>query len=53
MKPFEEGKTKIIQNIAHKDDKCQFQQVLKNDIASVKNEDHLFVKADKSTNFIN
>ena len=51
MKPFEEGMTKMIQNIAYKDVKCQFQQVLKNDIASVKNEDRLFVKADKSTNF--
>ena len=51
MKPFEEGMMKMIQNIAYKDVKCQFQQVLKNDIASVKNEDRLFVKADKSTNF--
>ena len=47
---FEEGMTKIIQNIAYKDVKCQFQQVLKNDMATVKNENHLFVKADKSTN---
>ena len=41
----------MIQGIAYKDVKCQFQQVLKNDIASVKNEDRLFVKAVKSTNF--
>lgn len=31
--------------------KCKFQRALKNDIASVKNENRLFVKADKSTNF--
>ena len=41
----------MIQNIAYKDVKCKFQQVLKNDIASVKNEDRLFAKDDKSTNF--
>lgn len=31
--------------------KCKFQQALKNDIASVKNENRLFVKADKCINF--
>ena len=51
MKPFEESTIKVIQNIAYKDVKCQFEQVLKNDIASAKNDDRLFVKADKSTNF--
>ena len=41
----------MIQNIAYKDVKCQFQHVLKNDITSVKNKHRLCVKADKSTNF--
>ena len=41
----------IIQNIEFKDIKCQFQNSLNEDIKSVKNDDRLFVKADKSTNF--
>ena len=41
----------MIQNIAYKDVKYKFQRVLKYDIGSVKNENRLFVKADKSTNF--
>ena len=40
----------IIRNIAYKDVRCQFQQDLKKDISSLKNEERLFVKADKSTN---
>ena len=50
-RPFEEGMIKMIQNITYKAVKCKFQRALKNDIASVKNENRLFVKADKSTNF--
>ena len=51
MKNFEEGMINIIQNIEFKDIKCQFQNSLNEDIKSVKNDDRLFVKADKSTNF--
>ena len=42
---------RIIQNITFKETQSQFQQDLKNDIASAKNENRLFVKADKTTNF--
>ena len=45
---FEEG---IIQNITFKDTQSQFQQGLKEDIASVISDKHLFVKVGKSTNF--
>ena len=38
-------------NIAYKDVRCQFQQDLKKEISSIKNEKRLFVKADKSVNF--
>ena len=48
---FEEGMITMIQNITYKAVKCKYQQALKNDIASVKNENRLFVKANKSTNF--
>ena len=41
----------IIQNIKFKDTKCQFQKRLNEDINSVKSDNRLFVKADKSTNF--
>ena len=51
MKGFEEGMIRIIQNITFKETQSQFQQDLKNDVASVKNENRLFVKADKTTNF--
>ena len=51
MKGFEEGMIRIIQNIVFKKTHSQFQQELKGDIASVKNDDRLFVKADKTTNF--
>ena len=51
MKAFEEGMIHIMQNIEFKDTNCQFQQDLNNNIVSVKNDDRLFVKADKSTNY--
>ena len=51
MKAFEEGMINIIQNIEFKDTYCPFQQDLNNDVESVKNDDRLFVKADKSTNY--
>ena len=51
MKAFEEGMTKIISNISYKDIRCQFQRELKKDITTVKDENRVFVKADKSTNF--
>ena len=38
----------MIQNITYKAVKCKYQQALKNDIASVKNENRL---VNKSTNF--
>ena len=47
MRAFEEGMINIIKNIEYK----EFQQDLKKDISSIKNEDCLFVKADKSVNF--
>jgi len=51
MRAFEDGVITIIKNIEYKDVKCQFQQDLKKDISSIKNEDRLLVKADKSVNF--
>ena len=51
MKHFEEGMINIIQNIEYRKVECQFQQDLKDDIASVKSDNRLFVKADKTTNF--
>ena len=51
LKTFEEGMINIIQNIKFKDTKFQFQKRLNEDIKSVKNDNRLFVKADKSTNF--
>ena len=45
MKSFEEGMIHIIQNISFKDIQSQFQEGLEEDIASVKNDSHLFVKA--------
>ena len=51
MKSFEEGMIHIIQNISFKGTQSQFQEGLEDDIASVKNDSRLFVKADKSTNF--
>ena len=51
MKSFEEGMISVIQNITFKRAQSQFQQDLQGDIVSVKNNDRLFVKADKTTNF--
>ena len=51
MKSFEEGMTNIIRSISYKNSRCHFQEDLKKDIAPVRNEDCIFVKADKSTNF--
>ena len=51
MKAFEQGMITIIHNTKFKDIKCQFQSDLDEDIKSVKNDNRLFVKADKSTNF--
>ena len=48
---FEEDMINIIQNIKFKDIKCQFQNGLNQDIKSVKNDNGLFDKANKSTNF--
>ena len=41
----------IIQNISFRGTQSQFQEVLEEEIASVKNDSRLFVKADKPTNF--
>lgn len=51
MRTFEERMINIMKNIAYKDVRCQFQQDLKKDMSSIKNEERLFVKADKSANF--
>lgn len=40
----------IIQKVKFKNVKCQFQKDLAGDIKSIKSDNHLFVKADKSTN---
>ena len=45
------GMTNIIRSISYKHSRCHFQEDLKKDIATVRNEDRIFVKADKSTNF--
>ena len=51
MKDFEDCMNSIIQNITFKRTQCQFQRDLQDDIAAVNNDDRLFVKADKTTNF--
>ena len=51
LRCFEEGMVQIIQNVEFKNMKCQFQKELNEDIKLIKNENRLFVKADKSTNF--
>ena len=51
MKDFEDCMITIIQNITFKRTQCQFQRDLQDDIAAVNNDDRLFVKADKTTNF--
>ena len=51
MKDFEDCMISIIQNITFKRTQCQFQRDLQDDIAAVNNDDRLFVKADKTTNF--
>ena len=43
--------TNIIRSISYKNSRCHFQDDLKKDIGTVRNEDRIFVKADKSTNF--
>lgn len=43
--------TQIIQKVKLRNIKCQFQKDLNDDISSVKRDNRLFVKADKSTNF--
>ena len=51
LRNFEEGMTQIIQKVKFKNIKCHFQKDLNDDIASVKSDNRLLVKADKSTNF--
>ena len=51
LRCFEESMVQIIQNVEFKNMKCQFQKELNEDIKLIKNENRLFVKADKSTNF--
>lgn len=51
LRNFEEGMTQIIQKVKFRNIKCQFQKDLNDDISSVKRDNRLFVKADKSTNF--
>ena len=51
MKDFEDCMISIIQNITFKRTQCQFQRDLQDNIVAVNNDDHLFVKADKTTNF--
>ena len=45
--------TKIIQKVKFKKIECQFQKDLNEDIKSIKSDNRLFVKVDKSTNFYN
>ena len=51
LKEFEDGMTKIIQKVKFKNIKCQFQKDLNEDIKSIKSDNRLFVKVDKSTIF--
>ena len=51
LRKFEEGMIQIIQKVKFRKINCAFQNDLKNDITSVKSDNRLFVKADKSTNF--
>jgi len=51
LKEFEDGMTKIIQKVKFKNIECQFKKDLNEDIKSIKSDNRLFVKADKSTNF--
>lgn len=51
LRNFEEGMTRIIQKVKFRKIECQFQKGLNDDITSVKRDNRLFVKADKSTNF--
>ena len=51
LKEFEDGMMKIIQKVKFKNIECQFQKDLNEDIKSIKRDNRLFVKADKSTNF--
>ena len=51
LRNFEEGMAQIIQKVTFREIKCQFQKDLNDDISSVKRENRLFVKADKSTSF--
>ena len=51
LRNFEEGMTQLIQTVKFRDIKCQFQKDLNDDIRSIRNDNRLFVKADKSTNF--
>lgn len=51
LKEFEDGMRKIIQKVKFKHIECQFQKDLSEDIKSIKSDNRLFVKADKSTNF--
>ena len=51
LKAFEDGMTKIIQKVKFKNIKCQFQNDLNEDIKSIKSDNRIFVKADKSTIF--
>ncbi|PFX25800.1 hypothetical protein AWC38_SpisGene9547 [Stylophora pistillata] len=48
---YEDGMQRLIQSVQFKNTKCQFQKELNEDIKLIKNENRLFVKADKSTNF--
>ena len=50
LKEFKDVRTKIIQKVKFKNVQCQFQKDLAGDIKSIQSDNHLFVKADKSTN---
>lgn len=50
LKEFKDDRKKIIQKVKFKNVQCQFQKDLAGDIKSIKSDNHLFVKADKSTN---
>ena len=51
LKNFEEGLTSMITNIKFRRTKNHFQNKLRNDIKRINNDNHLFIPADKTSNF--
>ncbi|XP_072050354.1 uncharacterized protein [Amphiura filiformis] len=51
LKEFEDGMLNIIQNVEFRNVNKPFQKQLSKDIKNIKEDEHLFVPADKTTNF--